>query len=257
MRSRVVRRYDDDAPGWIMGDRDRHFVGDFNGDGKDDLYVQNVSDWGTLYVGMMRSNGNTLQTLVVHGDDLDGWIMASGDTLYVGDFNGDGRDDLYVFNGHSWDNDYLGMFRSTGSNVDFVRLYTNEIPGWDLEQWDSFKVADIDGDGDDDLYVKNNIDWNHRYIGILRAGANNTLSGKFFEKNVGLYGFNQNDWLLPADFTGDGRDDLFIRDPNWFGTAAQRRTTTSAFERKYYHWIHNFLYYSPLGHSSSNLFEGI
>ena len=247
----VTRRYDDNAPGWIMASGDRHYVGDFNGDGKDDLYLQNTTSWNTKYVGMLRSGGASLSTLVVYSDTLDGWIMGEHDELHVGDFNGNGRDDLYVFNGRDWNSHYLGMFRANAASVDWIKLYTNTIPGWDLEEWDRFKVADIDGDGDEDLYVQNVSDWNVEYYGLLRS-TGSALSGKFLEGPIGLWGLGQYDVLLPADFDGDGKDDLFVRDPWWFGMLRSTGNNL-AFERKYYHWIHNFLYYGPLGHSTSSI----
>src|SRR4028119_440618 len=40
--------------------------------------------------------------------------MNKNDKFYVGDFTGDGKDDLFVFNGLDWSTKYFGMLRSTG-----------------------------------------------------------------------------------------------------------------------------------------------
>ena len=39
-----------------MRPNDRHYVGDFNGDGKADLYVFNGTNWSIAYLGMLKSH---------------------------------------------------------------------------------------------------------------------------------------------------------------------------------------------------------
>lgn len=222
-------------------------AGDFNGDGRADLCVRNTLDWNSRWAGILRSTGNALSPVKVWADSLAGWEMGEHDTYYVGDFDADGRDDLYVFNGHDWPHDYLGMFRSTNNGLSFIRLYTDELPGWNLERWDTFKVADVNGDGRADLYVYNEFDWGeHVYVGTLRS-TGSALQGSWLEDAIGKWALERQQWLLPADFSGDGRDDLFIRSAYWFGLF--RSTGTSLdFLRRYFHWIHNFRFHGPLGH---------
>ena len=94
---------------------DHHAVGDFNGDGKEDLWVFNGSDWSIPYLGMLRSTGASLAMSKRYDGTMPGWQMRPDDRHYVGDFDGDGKADLYVFNGTNWSMAYLGMLSSTGS----------------------------------------------------------------------------------------------------------------------------------------------
>ena len=46
-----------------------------------------------------------------------GWQMRPSDQFFVGDFNGDKKADLFVFNGRAWSIPYLGMLASGGSRA--------------------------------------------------------------------------------------------------------------------------------------------
>lgn len=41
----MAQRYDGNMPDWQMRPSDQHFIGDFDGDGKADLYVFNGDAW--------------------------------------------------------------------------------------------------------------------------------------------------------------------------------------------------------------------
>ena len=62
--------------------------------------------------------------------------MRRNDRHYVGDFNGDGRADLYVFNGDNWSISYLGMFESHGSGLAMTHRYDGTVPGWQMRRHD-------------------------------------------------------------------------------------------------------------------------
>ena len=143
----VVQRYDANMPGWQMRPGDRHMVGDFSGEGREDLWVFNGSNWSIPYLGMLRSNGTSLSMARRYDNKLPGWQMRANDRHYVGDFDGDGKADLYVFNGDDWSIAYLGMFRSLGYGLCLVERYDGNVPGWQMRRHDRHWLADINGDG--------------------------------------------------------------------------------------------------------------
>ena len=61
-----------------------------------------------------------------------GWQMRPGDRHVVGDFTGDGKEDLWVFNGSDWSIPYLGMLRSTGTSLAMSKRYDGTMPGWQM-----------------------------------------------------------------------------------------------------------------------------
>jgi hypothetical protein len=210
----MVQRFDRELPGWgDMRRGDQFYVADYNGDHRDDILVLNTTDWAVGYLLLLRSNGFNLQYTRRYDDTLPGWDrMLRGDKLYVADINADGRDEFYIFNGTDWNQGYLQLFRSTGSGFDYVRRYDNLLPGWDeMRRNDQFYVADFDGDGREDLYVFNGPDWNIAYLGKLQSnGTALDMISRFDGFVPGWDALMPNDQFYVADIDGDGRrDDLF------------------------------------------------
>ena len=147
----------DRVPGsWQFAAGDQFFVGDFNGDGKDEVAVFNGTNWSMPYLGLLADDGaGGLRLIARYDGSMPGWQFTAGDVFHVGDFDGDGNADLYVFNGSNWSVPYLGMLRSDGAGFGLVQRYDQLLPGWQMTPGDAFHVGDFDGDGNADLYVFN------------------------------------------------------------------------------------------------------
>jgi hypothetical protein len=207
---RLIRRYDDLMPGWQFNRNDRFHVADFDGNGRKDLIVQNGTDWSIPYVGMLRSDGNGFTVVRRYDQVLAGWQMRKNDQFYVGDFNGDGKDDLFVWNGKDWSVLYLAMLRSDGSSYTMVRRYDNTMPSWQMKAGDRHYVGDFNGDGKDDLFVFNGSDWSIAYLGMLRSDATSLSMTSRYDGNAPGWQMRRNDRHFVADIDGNGRADLFV-----------------------------------------------
>ena len=168
-------------------------VGDFNGDGKQDLAVTN-------------EGGSNVSVLL--GNGLGGFTQASGSpiavgsdpwNIAVGDFNGDGSQDLAVAN-------YLdstvtvllgngsgGFTQATGSLVrEWPRRATWVVAG------------DVNGDGIQDLATANNnvnkVPW------LLGNGSGGFTQAPGSPFAAGFYPWS----LVAGDFNGDGVPDLAV-----------------------------------------------
>jgi hypothetical protein len=207
---KLIARYDDAMPGWQFQAGDQFYVADFDGDGKEDLFVFNGGDWAIPYLGMLRSWGGGFTVVKRYDSTMPGWQMRPGDRHMVGDFSGDGRDDLWVFNGTEWTFPYLGMLRSTGTALSMSRRYDNKLPGWQMSAGDRHYVGDFDGDGKADLYVFNGDNWTMAYLGMWRSLGNGLCLIERYDGNVPGWQMRRHDRHWLGDVNGDGRRDLFV-----------------------------------------------
>lgn len=207
---KLIARYDDAMPGWQFQLNDQFYVADFDGDSKKDLYVFNGNNWAIPYVGMLRSSGTGFNVVQRYDANMPGWQMRPGDRHMVGDFSGEGREDLWVFNGSNWSIPYLGMLRSNGTSLSMTRRYDNKLPGWQMRANDRHYVGNFDGDGKADLYVFNGDDWSIAYLGMLRSLGHGLCLVERYDGNVPGWQMRRHDRHWLADINGDGRRDLFV-----------------------------------------------
>ena len=167
-----------------IGGPDQYLVGDWNGDGRDELAFR---------------CGNQIYYEARFGDTLAsahfGFGNGNSENQYlVGDFNGDGRDELAVRRGNQIY--YEAHFGDVTAVSHFG--YGNG------SSEDQYLVGDWNGDGRDELAVRrgNQI----YYEGHLGDGA---AAGHFGYGN----GNSENQYLV-GDWNGDGRDELAVRRGN-------------------------------------------
>lgn len=130
---------------------------DFNNDQRADLYCHEVSGNGRTSVA--TSNGSTLLTQPPspNGDGiwLDSWCLHGGAAFGTGDFNNDGRDDLYCHDRTGYGDTWVAL--SNGTSFTATPGGINGGGHW-LGAWcregNSFGAADLDGDGRDDFYCR-------------------------------------------------------------------------------------------------------
>ena len=171
-------------------------IGDFNGDGRDDVLLRHVNgSWhyypmnGRFHIRAQRGTANLTTNL--------DWRLAG-----IGDFNGDGRDDVLLRHANgSWH--YYPM--NGRFHIRAQRGTANLTTNLD---WRPAGIGDFNGDGRDDVLLRHaNGSW-HYY----------PMNGRFhIRAQRGTANLTTNlDWRLAGigDFNGDGRDDVLLRRAN-------------------------------------------
>ncbi len=189
-------------PAWITtwGTRsDTYRIGDFDGDGnRDDILQGKEHSSGKANWYVKKSTGSQFS-----GSSL--WRSEFGnfdnDRFLVGDFTGDGKDDL--LNGRKLSSDTYRWYvlRSTGSS--FI-LDGRWITSWG-NLTDKYRIGDFDGDGnrDDILQGKKKVDNVNWYV----KKSNGSTFGRSTKWKSKWGNYSNNRYLI-GDFNHDGKDDL-------------------------------------------------
>ncbi|WP_334163472.1 FG-GAP-like repeat-containing protein [Phenylobacterium sp.] len=192
-------------------------VGDFDGDGKLDVlqtyFLYPLEDRGTpvRFFSGDGAGGFTDRTAAITGGAP---TTVHAREVVVGDFNRDGRPDVFVAD-HGYDtNPFPGAQNALllSSGPTGLSNATGQLPQVS-DYSHSAEAADIDGDGDLDIYVGN-------------GGGGTAWVRPFFLINNGSGGFTRTDSNLPGslraaggpnhwaeafiDVDGDGDQDLFL-----------------------------------------------
>ena len=168
-------------------------VGDFNGDGRTDVYFWWPSS-GTNRLYVSNGNGTFTQYL----DPIPVGMIAGGQRWTVGDFNGDGRMDVFFW----WTRSGTNRLYVSNGNGRFTQ-YLDPIPVGMIAGGHEWRVGDFNGDGRTDAYF-----W------LANSGGNRlyTSSGHGrFTEHLNPISSAIDQWTV-GDFNGDGRADVYF----WF-----------------------------------------
>lgn len=178
-------------------------IGDFDGDGKPDIFVVNKSDPCRLYrnLGGMRFEDVTEKAGLK--DPNDAWKQGAA---FV-DVNNDGRLDLYIcrFNAPN----LLFINQGNGTFVEGAKEAGLDL----IDSCVMASFCDYDRDGWLDVYITTNLlDQQHQLQGQRDHLFHNRGDGTFVEvtKQAGLYGEKQSHSAIWWDFNNDGWPDLYV-----------------------------------------------
>ncbi|MFF4796580.1 FG-GAP-like repeat-containing protein [Streptomyces sp. NPDC001276] len=165
-------------------------VGDFNGDGKDDIVTFTQDDTSDVYVAL--STGTSFGT----GAKWHDHFAPAGEFPAVGDVNGDGKDDIITFTKNAAADVYVAL--STGDSFATARkVLSGFSPGAQLP-----RVGDFNGDGKDDI-ASFTADAAADVRVALSNGDGFTDKGVWHDSASGPGAYP-----YVGDYDGDGKDDI-------------------------------------------------
>jgi hypothetical protein len=197
---------------WRLNTIDNVFgpIGDFDGDGKDEMLIS--SPWG---IGILKLDGSTMDStmLASNGTRLGGWLLDTGRNWFgpVGDFDNDGRDEIVIAS--TWG---IGILKLSGSNLTTIMLSSNNtrFGSWRLNSFNNriMGSADFDGDGRDELLITSPwgigvLKWNGSSLESIMLKPNGTRFGGW------LLNTADNQFVVRHNITGSGKGEILVESP--------------------------------------------
>jgi hypothetical protein len=175
--------------------------GDFNGDGKADLFWRNTATGAnSIWLSANAANYQAARSVTDTA-----WVVAG-----VGDFNGDGKSDLF------WRN------TSTGSDSIWLSADANKYQASEARDldWSVAGVADFTGDGKADILWRNS-----------NTGANQIWRSGSSASTQAVQSVTDTTWVVAAvaDFNGDGKADIFWRNTLTGSNSIWRSASASSY----------------------------
>jgi ribosome modulation factor len=188
---------------WRYSETDKMDVGDFNNDGKDDLLARSGN-----YVGLLTHNGTSFTSNSIQNTWLGAWRYSETDKMNVGDFNGDGKDDLFARSGGN----YVGLLTHDGTGFTSLSIQNTWLGAWRYSETDKMNVGDFNNDGKDDLLVRQD-----SYVGLLTHNGIGFTSNSIQNTWLGGWRYSETDKIDVGDFNNDGKDDLLVHNGTYVG----------------------------------------
>ncbi len=216
------------------GDLTKVYVGDFNGDGRSDILRQEKGIWAsennlnTIQVFLGQTNGTFLASQRDGNSNTVGLGHAwNGDltNAFIGDFNGDGKNDILRQEKGIWEYDDINMIQvflgqGNGTFIASPQDSNNNTLGlgtpWKAN-YTNIRVGDFNGDGRSDILRQEQGEWASadmlNTIQVFLGQSNGTFSIAPRDTNGNAVGLGHPwDGLLAiaktGDFNGDGLQDI-------------------------------------------------
>mmetsp|Transcript_28989 Transcript_28989/g.33161 ORF Transcript_28989/g.33161 Transcript_28989/m.33161 type:complete len:407 (-) Transcript_28989:264-1484(-) len=196
--------------GYPTQDATPRLLGDFNGDGIPDIYAFGISGL-QISLGSSDFTFNPTPINVGYWDSQAGYTSFNDCPRYIGDFNGDGKSDIWGWKpdpngGRNAQICEFGLNNGSGFDITPVDCFVNYWNNWNTDQLFPKAIGDINGDGKDDVVLFGISDI---YIGISTGTDFVHSTQRLGKYNYGTYwGLTSDNPRFLGDVNGDGKADI-------------------------------------------------
>lgn len=178
--------------GTITSWGNKDYFGDFNGDGKTDIWTFDSNG-----VKIYTINGNSLTTL------YSGSYPKKDHLFKLGDFDGDGKTDIFIygFESYEWSEWQFRLSTGTGFNANYFTKKKTDLKS------DVVYTGDFNGDGRTDILAlsKNTSNNPRQYYFITKPNATD-VSSEYYERTE----YNKDYQFTLGDYDGNGKTDILV-----------------------------------------------
>jgi RHS repeat-associated protein len=185
--------------------RNSILMSDYNGDGVNDVFLNDPSgNWS------IRSFANSSGVMTTVLNTLaSGQIATLNSQVFSGDFDGDGKTDIWSF-----ENTLMRIYSFSGSSL--TQVYTSNA----LSKKHYFTLGDFNSDGKVDIFLYgdfiNDIETDYLLWQIYSSTGSGFETNSFWQKKSNL----KDDYVRSGDFNGDGASDIMVtkKEISWSGS---------------------------------------
>lgn len=192
----------------------KYFAGDFNGDGQAELVCLENRNSEMVFWDYYSKESVFSEKKGFYIENQP-WLFDKSSIQLVGDFDGDGRDEIFGANQSN------KKFWRIKLNQENNRFETNNVDGdltqWDLNPKDQIIKGRFTKSSNDQILLFNSVSKKMEFFELINDSWKSIYSNAE-AMTIGTWLINSNDILISGDFNSNGKDEILFINPSTYHT---------------------------------------